>query len=120
MTRKTKGQADETDIKIGRNIRTARQLRNWTQERLAEAIDVTFQQVQKYEKGMNRVSGSRLLTLANVLEVPLSVLLAEVEDCSGYLTLPPDHPAPDRHSADAGPAGKSGHRKSAAGHAQSL
>ncbi|MFN7124640.1 MAG: helix-turn-helix domain-containing protein [Allorhizobium sp.] len=64
------------DVTIGANIRSLRQRRGLSQERLGEALGITFQQVQKYEKGTNRVSGSKLVAVANALAVPLEALFA--------------------------------------------
>ena len=49
-----------TDIAVGARIRQRRALIGWSQQRLADALDLTFQQVQKYERGANRVSASML------------------------------------------------------------
>jgi transcriptional regulator with XRE-family HTH domain len=57
----------QIDAVIGNAIKSYRLLAGMTQEDLAQALDVTFQQVQKYERGTNRVSASRLLDLSNVL-----------------------------------------------------
>ncbi|MBU1271869.1 MAG: helix-turn-helix domain-containing protein [Alphaproteobacteria bacterium] len=63
------------DTTIGRNVRTHRERRGLTQAELAGRIGVTFQQVQKYEKGSNRVAASRLCRIALALDVPASTLL---------------------------------------------
>lgn len=55
------------DVQIGGRIRLRRKMLNISQERLAEAVGVTFQQIQKYEKGSNRVGGSRMQRIAEVL-----------------------------------------------------
>lgn len=57
------------DRHIGARIRMRRMQLGISQEKLAEALDVTFQQVQKYEKGDNRVGGSRMAAIANTLDV---------------------------------------------------
>jgi transcriptional regulator with XRE-family HTH domain len=66
--------ADEIDGVVGDNIRLLRLDRRMSQETLAERIGVTFQQVQKYEKGANRVGASRLWRIAAVFEVPVGQL----------------------------------------------
>ncbi len=66
---KKKGGASFDDVLIGGNIRKIRQMRDYSQEKLASEIDVTFQQLQKYEKGVNRISASKLYKLANILDV---------------------------------------------------
>jgi transcriptional regulator with XRE-family HTH domain len=60
------------DVLVGSNIRIRRLERQVSQTKLAQAIGVTFQQVQKYEKGTNRVGASRLTRIANMLEVPVA------------------------------------------------
>ncbi len=60
------------DIHVGSRIRLRRTLLGMSQEKLGKAIGLTFQQVQKYERGTNRVGSSRLYQLAKVLNVPVS------------------------------------------------
>src|ERR1700722_2009097 len=62
------------DILVGQNIRICRLQHKLSQTELGERIGVTFQQVQKYEKGANRVGASRLTQIAEVLEVSLLAL----------------------------------------------
>ena len=69
------------DRLVGENIRAHRLTIGLTQEELAGKIGLTFQQVQKYEKGANRVSGSRLIQIAEALNVPV-VSLFEGADTS--------------------------------------
>jgi transcriptional regulator with XRE-family HTH domain len=57
------------DVTVGARIRARRNVLGMTQERLADAVGVTFQQIQKYERGSNRVSASRLAQIAEALEV---------------------------------------------------
>ena len=59
------------DIHVGARIRLRRQLLKMSQDRLGDDLGVTFQQVQKYERGANRVGASRLYRLSRVLEVPV-------------------------------------------------
>ena len=70
--------ADGNDAIVGRNIRVHRLARTMSQTGLADAIGVTFQQVQKYEKGVNRVGSGRLVRIANALDVPVMTLLRGV------------------------------------------
>jgi transcriptional regulator with XRE-family HTH domain len=74
----SKGFPNPIDVHVGARIRLRRTLLGLSQERLAEAIGLTFQQVQKYESGANRVSSSRLVDLANVLDVSVSYFFEEM------------------------------------------
>jgi transcriptional regulator with XRE-family HTH domain len=60
------------DIHVGKRLRMRRLMLDMSQETLAEALGLTFQQVQKYEKGSNRVGASRLHRISEVLQVPVS------------------------------------------------
>ncbi len=60
------------DTHVGTRIRLRRQVMKMSQEKLGNALGVTFQQVQKYERGANRVGASRLWKMSQVLEVPVS------------------------------------------------
>ena len=60
------------DIHVGRRLRQRRRLLALTQEKLAQAVDIRFQQIQKYESGANRISASRLWSLAKALDVSVS------------------------------------------------
>ncbi len=60
------------DAYVGSRVRTRRLMLGMSQERLAEQIGVTFQQVQKYEKGSNRIGASRLQAIAGVLAIPVA------------------------------------------------
>ncbi|MGH1376249.1 MAG: helix-turn-helix domain-containing protein [Alphaproteobacteria bacterium] len=71
--RKTKGIANESDAIIGKNLKNIRILKDMSQEMLASKVGITFQQIQKYEKGVNRIAASRLLELASILNVDLKI-----------------------------------------------
>lgn len=60
------------DLHVGRRVRTARIARRVSQQALGQAVGVTFQQIQKYEKGTNRVGSGRLYQIAALLEVPVT------------------------------------------------
>jgi transcriptional regulator with XRE-family HTH domain len=60
------------DVHVGKRIRHRRWMNGTTQQQLAEKVGIKFQQIQKYETGMNRVSASRLWDIAGVLGVPVS------------------------------------------------
>ncbi|MDX3928912.1 MAG: helix-turn-helix transcriptional regulator [Shinella sp.] len=64
------------DVQVGDKIRMRRRVLGISQEKLGSALGVTFQQVQKYEKGTNRVSASRLQQISDVLNVPPSYFFA--------------------------------------------
>ena len=66
------------DVHVGSRIRLRRTLLGMSQEKLGEAIGLTFQQVQKYERGANRVGASRLYDLSQVLDVPVSYFFEEM------------------------------------------
>ena len=79
--RKTKGnELDPVDVHVGENIKNVRLLRGMRQQDLAITSGVTFQSIQKYEKGLNRVSCSRLIEMADALDVPPVMLLGEYAD----------------------------------------
>ena len=59
------------DVHVGSRLRMRRMLVGMSQEKLGEHLDLTFQQVQKYEKGSNRISASRLYDMARILDVPV-------------------------------------------------
>jgi transcriptional regulator with XRE-family HTH domain len=70
---------DPRDAEIGLRVRTLRLQRGLSQTELGNLISVTFQQVQKYEKGVNRISAGRLQRIAEVLGVPVSFFFAPDE-----------------------------------------
>ena len=74
------------DVHVGSRIRLRRTLLGMSQERLGEALGLTFQQVQKYERGVNRVGASRLFDLARVLDVPISFFFDDMAEGSGLAT----------------------------------
>ena len=69
---KKEGRATSLDEYVGGRVRMRRTLMGMSQEKLAEALGITSQQVQKYERGVNRVGASRLYDLSTILEVPVS------------------------------------------------
>ncbi|HEU0071715.1 MAG TPA: helix-turn-helix transcriptional regulator [Alphaproteobacteria bacterium] len=72
--------ADPVDIHVGRRLRQRRALLGLSQEKLGRAIGLTFQQIQKYERGANRIGASRLLQLSRALAVPIAYFF---EDAPG-------------------------------------
>ena len=96
MPRQSRSSVDAeraVDRLVGRQLRRQRLELGLSQSRLADEIGVTFQQIQKYELGSNRVVASRLFDLASVLNVPVAYFFAEVE---------PEAPADEK--ADFAPA----------------
>ena len=77
--RKTKGIPDTVDKHVGKQLRSRRTLLGLSQEKLAEFIGVTFQQVQKYERGTNRVSASRLYSFSKILDVSIDYFYEGLE-----------------------------------------
>lgn len=74
------GRVSPVDAHVGSRIRLRRTLMRISQERLGEALGLTFQQVQKYERGVNRVGASRLFNLSRVLDVPISFFFDDMPE----------------------------------------
>jgi transcriptional regulator with XRE-family HTH domain len=70
---------DPLDVAIGARVRARRRMLGLSQTALGEELGVTFQQIQKYERGINRISGSTLIRLGKVLGVPAGSLLGDDE-----------------------------------------
>jgi transcriptional regulator with XRE-family HTH domain len=70
------------DVHVGSRVRLRRVLLGMSQEKLGEKLGITFQQVQKYEKGTNRIGASRLFRIAQVLNVPVAYFYEEMTDGS--------------------------------------
>ncbi|PIT69184.1 helix-turn-helix domain-containing protein [Bartonella tribocorum] len=66
------------DLFVGKKIRLRRQMLKMSQKALGHALGISFQQVQKYEKGLNRVSAGRLKEISDILNVPVSFFYADV------------------------------------------
>lgn len=64
--------ANPVDVHVGTRVRLRRQILKLSQEKLGDSLGVTFQQIQKYERGSNRVGASRLWKMAQVLDVPVA------------------------------------------------
>ncbi len=73
------GQPNPIDIHVGNRIRLRRTLLGLSQEKLASLLGLTFQQIQKYEKGLNRVGASRLWDISKVLEAPISFFYEDMD-----------------------------------------
>ncbi len=68
------------DVHVGKRIRHRRWMVGMTQQQLGEIVGIKFQQIQKYETGMNRVSASRLWDIAAALDVPINFFFEGIED----------------------------------------
>lgn len=76
---------DPIDVHVGSRVRLRRTLKGLTQDGLAQTLGLTFQQVQKYERGTNRIGASRLMQLANSLDVEPGYFFDEMpEEITGY------------------------------------
>ncbi len=83
------GIAHPVDIHVGDRLRARRTLLGLTQEALADAVDLTFQQIQKYERGANRIGASKLFQFSKMLGVPVGYFFERLDDklgdpASGY------------------------------------
>jgi transcriptional regulator with XRE-family HTH domain len=72
-----------TDKHVGSRVRMRRLMLKMSQEKLAEQLGITFQQVQKYEKGTNRISASRLQQISQILDVPVPFFFEQAPNCAG-------------------------------------
>ena len=84
-----------TDKYVGSRVRMRRMMLSMSQTELGDAIGVTFQQVQKYEKGTNRVGAGRLHQIANVLQTPVSFFFEDPRGSSAVSNERPGSPSPD-------------------------
>src|ERR1043165_3975077 len=71
------------DAHVGSRVRLRRMLLGMSQERLGESMGLTFQQVQKYEKGVNRIGASRLFQISKILDVPVQFFFEEAPHADG-------------------------------------
>lgn len=77
--RTPQGEPNPIDVHVGNRIRLRRTLLGLSQEKLASMLGLTFQQVQKYERGMNRVGASRLWDISKVLEAPIGFFYEDMD-----------------------------------------
>jgi transcriptional regulator with XRE-family HTH domain len=75
--------ANPIDVHVGSRVRLRRMLLGMSQEKLGEHLGLTFQQIQKYEKGINRIGASRLFDLSRVLAVPVQFFYEELPVAGG-------------------------------------
>ena len=78
--KRSRAQANTVDTHVGQRIRDKRNERGMSQTEVANALGVTFQQVQKYERGTNRVGASRLFDLSSILSVPVQYFFEDLEN----------------------------------------
>jgi transcriptional regulator with XRE-family HTH domain len=83
-----------TDKHVGSRVRMRRMMLSMSQEKLGDALGLTFQQVQKYEKGTNRIGASRLQQISHVLQVPVSFFFDGAPSVSGRVTGMSEAPSP--------------------------
>lgn len=86
------------DVHVGARLRLRRTLMGLSQEKLGEAVGITFQQLQKYERGANRISASRLFNLAQVLDVPVGFFFDDLP--AGPTAIEASVPAPPSRLID--------------------
>ncbi|WP_273789321.1 helix-turn-helix domain-containing protein [Bartonella sp. ML70XJBT] len=66
------------DLLVGKKIRLRRKILKMSQKTLGDALGVSFQQIQKYENGLNRISAGRLMEISDILNVPISFFYADI------------------------------------------
>jgi transcriptional regulator with XRE-family HTH domain len=71
------------DVHVGRRLRLRRTLLGMSQERLGQLLGLTFQQIQKYERGVNRIGSSRLYELGQILHIPVSFFFDDMAEGDG-------------------------------------
>jgi len=81
----TKGRADNVDKLVSRRLKMRRMMLGLSQQDLGKAVDVSIQQVQKYEKATNRISSGKLFTLSKFLKVPINYFYDQSEDSSNII-----------------------------------
>lgn len=76
------GESHPVDVHVGKRLRLRRGMLGMSQDTLGKAIGITFQQIQKYERGINRIGSSRLYDFSGVLGVPVSFFFEDFEGAS--------------------------------------
>jgi transcriptional regulator with XRE-family HTH domain len=89
-----KNGAHPTDTHVGQRVRMRRLMLGMSQSNIADALGVTFQQLQKYEKGVNRISASRLQQIAHVFQVPVTFFFEGAPNVPGEERAQADAPFP--------------------------
>ena len=83
-----------TDTHVGQRVRTRRLMLGMSQSNVADALGITFQQLQKYEKGVNRISASRLQHIAHIFQVPVTFFFEGAPHVPGEERAQSDAPFP--------------------------
>ncbi|MFC5358183.1 helix-turn-helix domain-containing protein [Azospirillum himalayense] len=94
------------DIHVGARVRLRRTLLGMSQEKLGDALRLTFQQVQKYERGANRISASRLFDLSRVLDVPVSFFFDDMSEATTAAAVTDDMCTASADSSEPDPMAK--------------
>lgn len=97
------GIPNPVDIHVGARVRLRRTLLGMSQEKLGDAIGLTFQQVQKYERGANRIGASRLFHLSRVLDVPINFFFEDMPSAAAAKGAAPRGMAEAKSGYDADP-----------------
>ncbi|MBZ7924389.1 helix-turn-helix domain-containing protein [Ensifer adhaerens] len=79
---------NEVDVIVGRNVRRIRNMLGMSQETLATKLGLTFQQVQKYEKGTNRISASKLVAISHALDCSVGQFFTDVDASTNTVPMP--------------------------------
>jgi transcriptional regulator with XRE-family HTH domain len=82
------------DKHVGSKVRMRRMMMSMSQEKLGDALGLTFQQVQKYEKGTNRIGASRMQQISNILQVPVSFFFDGAPNMPGHTGSLSEAPSP--------------------------
>ena len=94
MMIENKKKPNPIDIHVGSRIRLRRTMLGMSQEKLGESLGITFQQIQKYEKGTNRVGASRLQNISSILNVPVSFFFEGAPNLHGTDEAATEAPSP--------------------------
>ncbi len=96
----SKKKPNPIDIHVGSRLRLRRNMLGMSQERLGESLGITFQQIQKYEKGTNRVGASRLQAISSILSVPVSFFFEDAPGQDGTVSKGMAEDGPATYVAD--------------------
>ena len=98
--KKPRPRANAIDAHVGCRVRTRRTLLGLNQTQVGAALGITFQQVQKYENGSNRIGASRLYHLSKILDVPVSYFYEDMPEELGEALQPAEHPSREERELD--------------------